>query len=234
MFNDEIPERYFSNFVRVEQSLAGVQVVDLVAETEHTMAGLAHRQIQIHDEEDGVRIVHDLAAVGYTAEHSATLAQRRQPELASDLRLVEELPHAQVRPFLTEVYRRALPDADHNVVEKFVHFRSIVQQLVGTRFFARRIDGVVAGVCELYLHERVAQVEHVDTLEEFRGRGIASSVVLRAVSEARTAGADLVCIDADLDDRPIELYRRLGFAEIGRAWAFTKVPDAALADGQIL
>ena len=56
MFNDEIPERFFSNFVRVERSLAGVKVVDLVRETDRSMAGLGHRQIQIHDELDGARV----------------------------------------------------------------------------------------------------------------------------------------------------------------------------------
>jgi len=91
----------------------------------------------------------------------------------------------------------------------------------------------VAGMCELYVHDRVAQVEHVDTLEEFRGRGIASSLVLRAVSEARTVGADLVCIDADLDDWPINLYRRLGFVDLGCSWAFTKPPATAPADSQL-
>ncbi len=82
----------------------------------------------------------------------------------------------------------------------------------------------MAGLCELYLVDGLAQVEHVDTLEEFRGRGIARNVVLRAAHEARAADADLVVIGADLEDWPLELYRRLGFDEIGRTWAFTKAP----------
>ena len=229
LFQDEIPERYFSNFVRVERSLVGVETADLIADTDRVMAGLAHRQIQIHDEPDAARLAVELAGAGYGAEHSATLAHRHQPDRTFDLGLVEELPHAAVRSFLTEVYRHTLTDVDAHVVDKFADFRRVVQQLVGTRFFARRIDEEVVGLCELYVHDRVAQVEHVDTLEEFRGRGIASSVVLRAVSEARTAGADLVCIDADLDDWPIGLYRRLGFDEIGRAWSFTKPPSAESA-----
>jgi len=53
------------------------------------------------------------------------------------------------------------------------------------------------------------------------------------VAEARMAGADLVCIEADLEDWPISLYRRLGFVGIGRSWAFTKPPASALADGQV-
>ena len=234
LFNDEFPERFFSNFVRVEQPLVDVETADLIAETEHVMVGLAHRQIQIHDELDGARLAEELAAAGYGAEHSATLAYGRLSDRTLEMGMVEELPHAAVRPFLVEVYRRGLTDVESQVVDKFADFRRVVQQLVGTRFFARRIDGAVVGLCELYVHDRVAQVEHVDTLEEFRGRGIASSIILRAVSEARAEGADLVCIDADLDDWPIDLYRRLGFDEIGRAWSFTKPPTAVAAASNLL
>ena len=232
LFNDTIPERYFSNFVRVERPLAGVSAAELAGETDRAMAGLGHRQIQVFDEADGANLVQDLVAVGYGSEHSATLVQRHQPSGAAGLDLVEELHHQAVRPFLVEVYRRSLPSAAPHLVEKFADFRGAVQRLLGTRFFARRIDGVVAGLCELYVHDGVAQVEHVDTLEEFRGRGIASSVVLRAGSQARAAGADLVCIGADLDDWPIDLYRRLGFVEVGRSWSFTKppAPEPALGD----
>jgi len=222
LFNEVIPERYYSNFVRVERSLVGVEAVDLAAETDRVMADLSHRQIQVHDDDDGARVVHELVAFGYAAEHSATLAQRHPPDRSSAPALVTELPYAAVREFFTEVYRRDLPHADPQVVVRFADFRRVVQQLVGTRFFAGLVDGVVAGACELYLHDHVAQVEHVDTLQEFRGRGVASSIVLRAVSEARAAGADLVLIDADLDEGPISLYQGLGFVEIGRSWAFTK------------
>jgi ribosomal protein S18 acetylase RimI-like enzyme len=50
---------------------------------------------------------------------------------------------------------------------------------------------------------------------EQRGRGYASAVVLRAVEEARADGAELVFLVADAEDWPKELYRRLGFDEIG-------------------
>jgi ribosomal protein S18 acetylase RimI-like enzyme len=60
----------------------------------------------------------------------------------------------------------------------------------------------------------------VATLERFRGRGIARAVVLAAADAARAAGNDLVFLCADTQDWPIELYRRLGFDEIGSEWNF--------------
>jgi GNAT superfamily N-acetyltransferase len=150
------------------------------------------------------------------------MALRRDPDRPGDLEAVDELDHGDARPFLVEVYRRELATAEAPLVEAFADFRRVVQETANGRFFAQHVEGRIAGLCELYLVDSVAQVEHVDTLEEYRGRGIARNVVLRAVHEAHVAGADLIVIDADLEDWPIELYRRLGFDEIGRTWAFTK------------
>lgn len=222
LFRDDLPQRYYSNFVRIERPLAGVDVEDLVRETDRALEGLGHRQIQVDEEDDGARIAPGLAEHGYKRDHSALLALRRDPDRHGDLEAVDELDHAAARPFLLEVYRRELTGDDAALTDRFVGFRHVVQEAANGRFFAQRVDGKLAGLCELYLVEGVAQVEHVDTLEEFRGRGIARNVVLRAVHEAHAAGADLVVIGADLDDWPIELYRRLGFDEIGRTWVFTK------------
>jgi ribosomal protein S18 acetylase RimI-like enzyme len=221
-FRDDLPQRYYSNFVRIESPLAGVDVEDLVRETDRALAGLGHRQIQVDDDDDGARLAPGLVERAYKPDHSALLALRRDPDRAGDLEAVDELDHAAARPFLLEVYRRELTADDVALTERFVDFRRAVQEAANGRFFVQRVDGQLAGLCELYLVDGVAQVEHVDTLEEFRGRGIARNVVLRAVHEARAAGADLVVIGADLEDWPIELYRRLGFDEIGRTWVFTK------------
>lgn len=225
-YNDDIPERFYSNFVRVEQPLAGVEVESLAQEAARALVGLRHRQIQVDDEGDGARIALGLAGLGYAGDHSSFMALRRAPDRLADLDAVTEVGYEEARPFLVEVYRRELSHEVAAVIEKFADFRQVVQRAVGGRFFAQRIHGQVAGMCELYLVDGLAQVEHVDTLEEFRGRGVARNVVLRAVHEAHAAGADLTIISADLNDWPIELYRRLGFDEIGRVWAFTKTPVA--------
>jgi len=59
------------------------------------------------------------------------------------------------------------------------------------------------------------EVEDVGTLPEHRGRGYATAVVLAAIAAARADGAEFVFLVADLDDWPKELYRKLGFDELG-------------------
>jgi ribosomal protein S18 acetylase RimI-like enzyme len=83
------------------------------------------------------------------------------------------------------------------------------------RFFAVEVDGVVASYTDLYQDGADAQVEDVGTLPEHRGRGYATAVVLAAIAAARADGAEFVFLVADLDDWPKELYRKLGFDELG-------------------
>jgi GNAT superfamily N-acetyltransferase len=86
------------------------------------------------------------------------------------------------------------------------------------------VDGELAGVCELWMDGRDALVEHVDTLEEFRSRGVARSVVLAAVDAARKADAERIFIAADDNDWPKELYGKLGFDRLGLEWEFIRWP----------
>jgi GNAT superfamily N-acetyltransferase len=95
---------------------------------------------------------------------------------------------------------------------------------VDTRFFAARVDGTVASYCELYSEGSTGQIENVFTFERFRKRGLARAIVSRALDESRAAAHDLTFLLADRDDWPKELYRKLGFDEIGRMWEFLRPP----------
>jgi predicted GNAT family acetyltransferase len=106
-------------------------------------------------------------------------------------------------------------------VEQLFEAKLHAAQGVRTQFFAVVAGGEAASWTDLYFDGRTAQVEDVATRPEHRGRGFASAVVLRGVEEARMAGCDLVFLVALEDDWPRELYRRLGFDDLGR---FTKFP----------
>jgi GNAT superfamily N-acetyltransferase len=224
LFNDTIPQRYYSNLVRVERSLRGTATDELVAATDQALGAFEHRLIQVDDDGEGERVAADLTSFGYTPDRSVLMSLHREPDRPPDLDAVEEIPFEEVRAFEVEVYVRGLPAHEVPLAERFADFRRVVQLAANGRFFAQRVDGEIAGVCELYLVDAIAQVEHVDTLEAYRGRGIARNVVLRAVAEANAAGAGMILIEADRDDWPRDLYRRLGFDEIGSTWGFLRNP----------
>ncbi len=139
-----------------------------------------------------------------------------------------------MRPLIDEIYRRdttLTPETGRRFTEQHGKY----ERVIGARFFAVRLDGTLAGNCELYLDGADAQVEFVDTLEEFRGRGIARAVVLAAAEAARAAGATRVFIVADDDDWPKDLYARLGFDRMARTWQFIRsgvgLPESAYDRG---
>jgi ribosomal protein S18 acetylase RimI-like enzyme len=101
------------------------------------------------------------------------------------------------------------------VVKQLFQGKELIAKRLTMRCFGVVVDGEVVSSTDLYLRGVDAQIEDVGTLPEHRGRGYASAVVLAAVEEARHAGSELIFLFADAEDWPKELYRRLGFDELG-------------------
>ena len=95
-------------------------------------------------------------------------------------------------------------------------------RLLAARDFAAPPDDP-ACACRLYVHDGLAQVDEVGTLQARRGRGHARAAVAAAADAAAAEGCEQVLIVTDAADWPQELYRRLGFDEIGATYEFLKV-----------
>lgn len=225
--NDSFPRRHDSNFVWVERPPDGVDADSLAADADRVLGehGLAHRKIHVDDDDHGQRLAMGFLDLGWSAEHLVTMTWVREPEPRPPVP-VREVGFAQARPLLEEVLRREPYGGDDEVVRELAEFRGVLERAVGATFFVAQVEGGLGSVCELYVDGGVAQVESVDTLEEFRGRGLASAVVLAAASTARRRGADLVFLRADDRDWPKDLYRRLGYEPSSYSWEFTRSPAA--------
>jgi GNAT superfamily N-acetyltransferase len=221
----EYRDRFVSNFLCADADLRGVGAAVLMGEADRILegAGYPHRTVLIRSNEHGARLAPAFEDQGYRVERSVHMLLQREPDRAPTVE-VQELPFADVRPLILETYRRQehLP---RDVCERFADQHRKYERVLGARFFAGGIDGELAGVCELWMDGSDALVENVDTLEGYRNRGVARSVVLRAIGEARAAGAARVFIAADDDDWPKDLYARLGFDRLGRSWLCIKRPS---------
>lgn len=219
------PKRWDSNFLWVESSLDDASPGELAAEADRVLggAGLEHRQVYVDDDADGAGVASGLAALGFEADHLSTMVARREPDRSSGCP-TEEVGFETIRPTLVTILHREPYGDDEETVRMLADFRKVAAETVGARFFAARMDGRIASACELYVDGDVGQIEDVNTLKEFRDRGLARAVVLRAVDEARAAGCELVFIHAELRDWPRHLYAKLGFDEIGRLWSFSRPP----------
>jgi len=223
-FHDAYPLRYDANMAIADRSLGRATADDVVRVLDELYGGFRHREVEFASVEDADSIAMGMVEHGYALEQMVVMAHRREPDREAQPGVVEELGFEEMEPFLAEMTRREPWGSEPGIAETLAAFRRELVEGVGARFFAQRIDGWLAGSCELYVHGDVAQIEDVNTLEEFRGRGIARNVVSRAAEEARGAGASLVFLFADAQDWPRHLYGRLGFDPIGHSRLFTRWP----------
>jgi len=240
-FHDGFPLRYDANLAIAQRPLGSSTADDVVATLDGAYDGFRHRELEVVSAADGDAIAMGMAQHGYAIEHLLVMALRRDADRESGLNVAEEAGLGEMQPFIETVTRREPWGVEPGIAEMMAAYRQVLVDGIGARFFAQRVDGTLGGSCELYVEGDIAQIEDVNTLEEFRGRGIARNVVLRAADEARKAGATLIFLFADAEDWPRHLYGRLGFDEIGRSRLFTRWPEgqapargdgAAMTDGK--
>jgi len=207
VFDDAIPGRLDSNFLRVEG--------DADAETVETETQrLGRRMIFVPDSELGERLAPFFVERGWKVRRVVLMLQRREPEREADLALVREVREEDLRPARSRL-NEGQPWGEPEILAQLFAAKHAIAQRVDVRCFAVMVGGEVVSYADLYQEGTEAQVEDVGTLDEHRGRGYATAVVLGAIAEARKNGAEFVFLVADKEDWPKELYRRLGFDELG-------------------
>jgi len=207
VFDDNLPRRLDSNFLRVERETDPETVRE---EAER----LERRMVFVPDPELGERLVPYFKERGWRINRVVVMAQLREPERTGDLSLVTEVEEPALRAARHQVVT-GQPWASPEIMAQLFAGKELIGRRVQARFFAVVVDGEVVSYTDLYQDGTEAQVEDVGTLHEHRGRGYASAVVLAAIAEARKHGAEFVFLVADYEDWPKELYRRLGFDELG-------------------
>ena len=226
--NDGYRERWDSNFLWVDEA-GGIDAAALAAEADRVLgdAGLTHREIRIDDDGYGRSVAADLARAGYGGDRLVVMVLRRPPDRPAAID-AEEIDLPALRPALETVLQREPWATSDEIVRMLADFRGELERHAGARFFCARVDGEIAAMCELYVRGSMAQIEDVNTLEEFRNRGLGRAVVRRAADAARAAGAETVFLHALDDDWPKALYAKLGFDPIGYLWSFVRPSSATV------
>jgi ribosomal protein S18 acetylase RimI-like enzyme len=222
-FHDELPRVWSRNYLLAEKNLEGATAPLLAAEANRLLggAGLAHRKVEVNDEAAGARLEPDFKSLGWDVHCDVLMVARGEPDRPIDTSIVEEVS-ADEMDGVWRVGITAEPYGGEEVVRQLVANKRVLMGAVDTRFFAARVDGMMASYCDLYSDGTIGQIEAVGTLEEFRNRGLARATVSHALQASREAGNELTFLMALRDDWPKELYRKLGFDEIGRVYEFVR------------
>jgi ribosomal protein S18 acetylase RimI-like enzyme len=173
------------------------------------------------DEELGRKLEPAFLASGWGRQRHVFMAHHREPTKEVDPSTVSEVDEAALRPGRT-IAICSYPWGSPELARELLDAKVLLGDRAETRFFGVEVNGEIVAWSDLYLAQGMAQVEDVATLEEHRGHGYASAIVLRAVREAQAAGADLIFLVADDEDWPKELYERLGFDIVGRSYKFIR------------
>jgi ribosomal protein S18 acetylase RimI-like enzyme len=218
---EELPRVWSLNYVLVERDLDTATADALAAEADELLggAGLRHRKVEVLDEAAGERLAGEFQELGWHVERDLVQPHRRRADREVDVSFVEEVDTETLAPVWAEAMRTEF-GSDDDVIRQLTEHKQVLAD-DGARFFAARLDGVLASYCDLYSDGRTAQIEAVQTLERFRNKGLARAVVSGALAASEAEGHDLTFLLADQADWPKQLYEKLGFDVVGSVYEFT-------------
>lgn len=218
ILSDSIPDVYDHNYVSVEEAAVGAAA--LAAEADAAMEDRHHRRVIVEQGAPG--LAGEFLSLGYVRATHLVLAHTREPDRRVDTSTVEVVPFER----LEEPRREAVLAeqwGDEEIARQLRDAKRHIQDAVPTTYFAAVADGEIAGWCELRSRHGVAQIEDVEVLPAYRGRGLGRAVVQAALDEGRRT-AEVLWLEALADDWPRELYGKLGFTYVDARDFYTKLP----------
>jgi GNAT superfamily N-acetyltransferase len=221
LLTPSLPLVWQVNAIRVEDPSASVR--ELAAEADEVMAPFDHRKLVVQDEELGARLAPGFEKLGWNVFRILIMLRRRPPDRPSQPGAGGEVTR-EVGGAALAAFRREQPFGwQEEAVRQLAEMDARFDRVLAARDFASP-PGDPACACRLYTHDGLAQVDEVGTLQARRRRGHARAAVAAAADTAAAEGADEVLMVTDAADWPQQLYRSLGFDEIGATYEFLKVP----------
>lgn len=205
------------------------------------LADAGHRLVVVLDDAAGERLSPGLTALGFEQRRTLYMALRGDPGRALRDPRVRELSEPELRELQQVVFEddnvgpHATPQLPGLLADGQAALRTAGiargfgagQSSGGNHGSAGSQSGELQSTAMLFLDpevngRRVAMVEQVGTLRSHRLQGLARATVSAALRAAGEWGAELIVIPTDAEDWPQLFYANLGFAPIGRVWAFTR------------
>jgi GNAT superfamily N-acetyltransferase len=197
-----------------------VDAAQLIALVDGLQEGLRHRKLAIEHEATGERLRADLRLAGWLDERLVAMLRDGPPPRAPED--VVELPFRDTRALRLE-WHHSHEWGD----EATLHMESaeIVAERNGDRAFAVLEDGRPIGFVSVFSPPGFdgAEIDQAYVTPAHRGRGVGARLIAGALA---AVGHEANWIVADDEDRPRQLYERLGFVPVWRRYEFTRLPPA--------
>jgi RimJ/RimL family protein N-acetyltransferase/predicted GNAT family acetyltransferase len=217
LFAPSVREVYDMNYLRAELP---APADELIADAEGLMEDYFHKRVIVERPAAGMATA--FRARGWTVVSHLIMVRGREPDRRVDTSMVREVQFEELIAARRKV-TVGEPWGDEEISSLLDDAKRLIVRAVPTRFFAAHVDGEIAAYCEVRSAGSVAQIEDVNTLEPFRGRGLGRAVVQHATDEARRTN-EVVFLEALADDWPQELYAKLGYDVVGEREFITLFP----------
>jgi ribosomal protein S18 acetylase RimI-like enzyme len=216
------PSYWDFNLVRVEDD-PPMGVDDLAGFADEALAGLAHRRVDVEVIAAAERLRPGFAAKGWRSLRLVWMRHEAPPPPGAHTP-VEEVPYDAVQDLRVAWHEEDFAGQDaasYHTQAREVALRRNVQVLAvhergaPVAFAHIERDGPAAEITQVYVHP------------EHRGAGRGTAMTRAAIAAA--GDVEDLWIVADDEDRPKELYRRLGFRPVWTAMEFTRMPGGPAA-----
>lgn len=205
LFVDDLPQVYFLNYVRAERGAPD----EIKAAADAAMEHLHHRKVFTYLDLD----------LGWRKNVHLVMQHVREPDRRVDTSHVRRVSFEDIAPV------RMYDHIDQEEAEQLNESQRRVAGAVDVEWFGAFDGDRLAAWCHVRRGDGVSQIEDVNTLPTFRGRGHGRAVVQHALD--RSEG--LVFLEALEEDWPRDLYARLGFDVVDRCYHELLPPHPATA-----
>jgi ribosomal protein S18 acetylase RimI-like enzyme len=220
LLTPSLPLVWQLNAIRLEDP--GATFDELNAEADEVQGAFGHRKFVVYDEALGARLAPDFKRGGWNVFRVLIMQRGREPERLPEPGRAAEVSRA-VGAAALEAFRREQPFGwQDEAVRQLAEMDARYDRVLGARDFAAPPEEP-ACACRLYTHNGIGQVDEVGTVTARRGQGHARAAVAAAADAATASGCDHVFMVTDAEDWPQQLYRSLGFEEIGSTYEFLKI-----------
>lgn len=193
---------------------------EVVPTTDALLAGLPHRRLRVESAMAARELLPHVK--GWNRSRHLGMALLRPADRATDVTRARMVPLADYRHF----DRAAIveePWASPPAADQLGARLDLYADACELTCFLATVGGQPAAGCLLLADGAVAEVDAVQVLTAFRGRGYGREVTAAAVAHATRTNRSLIYLFADAHDWPRELYGRLGFDEVGAVDYFVRL-----------
>jgi ribosomal protein S18 acetylase RimI-like enzyme len=211
IYNGSLPRVRDANHVRDIRSANRAELEALLATVYQVYAGVPHRRFDI-DPFTPPHVETYLNLSGYQQSSALVMALDGEPGGRP-----ADVP---ISPVQTEEDRSALRDL--LVMFNAPYYGETLAQLVTVHLTTRssitwwlaKRDDQPAGFLSGWIHSDLCFLEDLFVHPDFRNRGIATALIHRVTRELRSQGGGMAFLQADPNDTPKNMYRRMGFQPV--------------------